>query len=181
MRFRVSSLFFFPFLSPSLHRYVNVSGRECAPVWPRMFWEIRFAKENSPTGASDFGSKFGNALFPLKKVFERGLRGSIYRLDSSPLLVPFYLSLARSPALSLSLSAPGMMFLLDIGVNKYTLRDEYSLITRNTRSSEVFTATRITFRIAEVKFFLSLYLKKKGEGGSNAGSIKSTDGKIDRR
>lgn len=33
-------------------------------------------------------SKFGNALFPLKKVFEkeRALRGSIYRLDSHPLL-----------------------------------------------------------------------------------------------
>jgi len=89
-----------------------------------MFWEIRFARENSLTGApSDFGSKFGNVLFPLKKVFERGLRGSIYRLDSSPLSILPSFSLLPSPPLppSLSLFVFGMMFLLDIDVKKYTV------------------------------------------------------------
>jgi len=45
---------------------------------------FREKKEQLEPEPADFGSKFENALFPLEKVFERGLRGSIYRLDSSP-------------------------------------------------------------------------------------------------
>ena len=129
---RLSSPFLFFFPSRSC---VNVTGRERAPVWLRMFWEIRFARENSLTGApSDFGSKFGNALFPLKKVFERGLRGSIYRLDSSPLSILPSFSLLPSPPLSplpLSLS---LCFWNDVFARYrreeiHSIRDEYSLIT----------------------------------------------------